>query len=343
MTTPLPQVTAATNIASSREFLPRIALFVGEAGSYLSVGIFDTQTEELEIVDQPTETRFFGRPLWSPGRDLLAYAQSEEDTSSIRIYDPAGANTRLLMAATPQADEGNESEPSIFLFGWSDDAEWLAYEYIYESVPGDLHLVNRSTSENIPISETGQVYWFEWSPHSTAFAISDSEAIYVGSPSSPNELEIFQGKYELGLIAWHPKDNKLLVTRTDNRANDGFNELWSLNLDHGDWVRVGSFPEISYFTYSPDGQLITVFSSAHWLDINLLTVVDTRTFEVVVEVELPEDILFSKLDWLDDEVMLTSSNNIYIVPIDSVDQSYWYFEPGDSSLESLPRLTFTDW
>lgn len=347
--TPMPTVTATEGGFSITQIYPQIALLCGEPGSYSAICTFDTQANVFEIIAQPTERFSHGRPLWSPDKELLAFARFDFETGVpyMQIYnsDTEGSNYLVLTEAQPLDDD---TLPGTFLYGWSNNAEWLSYDYFYEQAHPNSHLiylVNVLTQENTPVAlpNPENYSWFVWSSHHTAFAITNGETIYIGNPDIPNELTAYRGNGFLGLMAWHPTRNELLVGSKRNPIEEGLSQLRQLNIDTGEWTDISIFPHMAHFEFSPDGQFIAVHSQSRSLEKYRLEIIDASTFEPVKQIELPARLFFD-LDWSDNRtVALTANDNIYVIPLEEPEKAYWIFDDANPLYKEFSQIAITDW
>lgn len=349
-TTPIPTATATEDSFHMIQIYPQIASLCGEPGSHSAICTFDTQANALEIIAQPTERFSYGKPLWSPDKALLAFARLDFDTGvpSMQIYNPDTGISNYLTLTEAQFLDSNGAKPGPFFYGWSNNAEWLSYDYFYEQVHPDsswIYLVNVLTQENIPVAiQNPENYlWFVWSSHHTAFAITNGKTIYIGDPDKPNELDAYQGRGFLGLISWHPVRNELLVGSKRNPIEEGLSELRELNIDTGEWREVGLFPNMAHFEFSAEGQFIAIHSQSRTLEKYRLEVVDAGTFESIKQIELPPKLFFD-LDWLNDQtVALTTNDNIYVVPLEEPEKTYWILDDDNPLYEEFSQIAFADW
>lgn len=259
----------------------------------------------------------------------------------MQIYNPDTGISNYLTLTEAQSLDG-DTRPGIFLYGWSNDSHWLAYCYIYNSLEQKCYLINLLTQENSSIKLPNSI-WFVWSLHGIEFAMTDSEAIYIANPLSPNEMKAYQGSGFLGLMSWHPARNELLVGSKRNPIEEGLSELRQLNIDTGEWREVGLFPHMVHFEFSAEGQFIAIHSQSRRLEKYRLEVVDAGTFESIKQIELPPKLFFD-LDWLDDQpVALTTNDNIYVVPLEEPEKAYWILDDDNPLYQEFSQISFTDW
>lgn len=313
-----------------------------------NIGVFYAQTNTVEIVVQSATNLSFGRALWSPQKNMLAFAQLDSNTPtySLQIYNQPDQSNRHLEIIQPQVLDGDGIMPGLFLFGWSEDEEWLAYDYTYNAErldPKIMYLLNALTMENVSVEVPNPegYLWFSWSPYDSTFAIINGESVFVGNAQTPDQLMIYPGEDYLGLIAWHPFQNKIMVGSSNNMAAEGINQLQQIDLDTGEWIPVDSYDHIAGIAYSPDGRYIAVHSQ-HF-DLRRLIIVDAITFEVIQQIELPSERL-SSLEWSNNSLMsLTSKDNIFIVPVDIQAEPYWVFDENNPLYKSFYQVNITDW
>lgn len=341
---PIPPIpTVIKNRFDIARIYPQIALLCGETGRGSSICIFNTQANVFGIIARATERFSYGRPLWSPDKELLAFAQLDFDIGVpyVHIYNPDKGDTNYLALAESQSLD-DDTQPSTFLYGWSNDSNWLAYCYIYKSLEQNCYLVNLLTQENASI-ELPNSTWFAWSPHDMEFAMIGNEAIYIANPLSPNEMTVYQGSGFVGLIAWHPTRNELLVGSKKNSIEEGLSQLGQLNIDTGEWIDIGAFPHMAHFEFSPDGHFIAIHSQSRTLDKYRLEIIDASTFESAKQVELPSKLFFD-LDWIDNQTLaLTTNDNIYVVPLNRPNHAYWFLDDNNPLYEKFSQIAITDW
>jgi hypothetical protein len=343
ITTPIPLPPITIDGINNQQFYPQIVLLAGGAGNRPAIGIFDTQVNALGIVAQPTDDLSLSRPLWSPGKNLLAFSQfdSSTNTHSIQIYDPRTGNSDYLELTKAPILEG-DTQTGSFLYGWSHDSQWLAYCYIYESLHQICYTVNVLTQENTLI-ELPNSAWLVWSPYSEEFAMTDNETIYIGNANAQNKMTAYRGNDFLGLMAWHPTQNEILVGSKRNIIEEGLSQLRQLNIDRGEWTDIGSFPHMAHFAFSPDGQFIAIHSQSRTLETYRLEIIDASTFESVEKLELPSRLFFD-LDWLDNQtVALTANDNIYVIPLEEPEKAYWILDDDHPLYEEFSQITIADW
>lgn len=329
---------------NTRVFSPIIALQVGRSNINLSVAIFDTKSNNLELIAQPTDSWRYGKPLWAYGKSLLAFSKfdSVANVDYIEIYDLRTESSKEIPIISPIPLEGDDIL-GVFFHGWSKDSEWLAYCYIYESTQQQCAVTNTLTQQSTNIENFLNSTWFAWSNHSNEFAMLDNEAIYIGNPNLPNELTRHQGANFLGRIVWHPFRNAILVSNSDNLFVEGLNKLSLFDVDTNEWVTIGSFPDITHFAFSPDAQLIAIYSHSSVHETYQLQIIDGGTFSLVKQIELPAQ-FFPNLAWLDNQtVALTSRDNIYVIPLAESNSSYWLLDSPNILYQSFTKIYFSDW
>ncbi|MCZ7668988.1 MAG: hypothetical protein M5U34_18245 [Chloroflexi bacterium] len=287
--------------------------------------------------------------LWSEDKELLAFARLDFDTGTpyVQIYNPDTEASNYLALTEAQPLDG-DTRPGPFFYGWSNNAEWLSYDYFYEQVHPDSHviyLVNVLNQENtsVMIPNPENYSWFVWSSHHTAFAITNGETIYIGSPDIPDKLTEYRGNGFVGLIAWHPTRNEILAGSKRNAIEEGLSQLRQLNIDTGEWTDIGTFPHMAHFKFSPDGRFIAIHSQSRALENYRLEVIDASTFESIKQIELPSRLFFD-LDWFDEQtVALTTNDNVYVVPLKEPEQAYWILDDDNPLYEEFSQIIITDW
>ncbi|HIP69834.1 MAG TPA: hypothetical protein EYH05_00380 [Anaerolineae bacterium] len=319
--TPTSSAPTATGINPDiLEFDTQIA-FLGqyqEDDNYL-IGVLDVATSDLKIIADDKDVEF-GTPMWDPDKDRLAFTRSDSITVSLQISDLIDS-TQVFLNIGKSFEQKNNDNGIPFLFGWSGDAEWLAYALIYPTTKQNLYLVNVQTKENVLINNPNSI-WFSWSSRGGTFVFTDSNALYIGNVESPNDLEVHQGRGYISLMNWHPSKNILLVGIGTNIAGD-INQLWKLNTDSGEWFRIGEYPEIAHFKYAPNGEFIAIHLQDRIQGLNRLLIVEDETGSIMYEIELPENSFFD-LEWIDDVTIgLTARDNVYIVSTKAPSLSYW--------------------
>jgi len=331
------------------DFNPVIAFKGKTSGEwYDQVSTYDTASDKLTVVAEGIGLETFESPSWSPQGDLLAFIQSE---TSIVLYNPDNSIMVPLELARPNPPDGLESKIGLALGGWSFNGEWLSYQYMYDVFPGESYLLNRNTGESYYIGFPKPVNWLEWSPRGLQIAGFNSESIYVGEASNPEELSNAEAisQYELVghniyRLAWHPEENGLLVSTTEEDVLSSLNDLWYLNLDTGEQIYIGEYRSILDMAYSPDLAEIAI-SSTHFVDEdNQLFVIDAKSFETIAQFELPQGELFTQVKWLEASVpVLKANDNLYVLPIDQSGQAYWVLDPTNNPLGAYASVRITDW
>ena len=97
--------------------------------------------------------------------------------------------------------------------------------------------------------------------------------------------------------------------------------------------------------YSPNLTGIAISARDYATDENRLNIIDAQSFKTVTQIDLPTGPLFYQIEWLTaDTVVLSTGDNLYVLPVGEPEQAYWLLEPDNNPLlKAYSRVLIEDW
>lgn len=311
------------------------------------VGVFDPVTSENVFINPPEDSSdkiFGGRPLWDSNKDNLIFLDTDRSQNQLSLWitDKFGKQPQQIGQYYPRFIEDTDKSAGLFLYGWDNSNKWVAYAYTLSTVRRELNLLNTLTGKIIE-TPMKNLYWFQWSPNSDLYAYTDLESVYIASPETVTNPNTYSWSKFLGLVNWHPTENKILVAASDDLSTKGWTSLWELNLETETPILIGEFSNITQFNYSSGGTLIALYIYHNVDQISQLLILDDDTKEIIQKIDLPA-VFFRDLKWIDEEtIALNSGDNIYLLPINQSEYAEWVFGSKDPFYNILKNIQIVDW
>jgi TolB protein len=190
--------------------------------------VFSLEDDEINELSQRPGP--FQAPAWSPIDDRLLVGAINEDNLMDLVTVREGEAEVLVSGL--QRPVG---------FGWSPDAQWIAYRIIDEEGFGDLIVIDAVTGKEMAQTTDGGIIAFFWSPDSTKLAYltlaETPGAFNIAYSAQPEEIRLawsvldVEDGTNIRLADFVPTSEMLyLVTYFDQFAQS--HQIWSPDSTH---------------------------------------------------------------------------------------------------------------
>ena len=232
-TEPEGTVSLDTNLIPWQRITGKIAFSslttTGTKGTQAFLFVIDGDSRKAKLLKVNDAVQFTNL-TWSNDGLKLTYSQFDMSNPKWQLYNinSDGTNETAVFAA------GN-SYPS-----WSNDGR-LAHWYNGQIWIGYSLFYSKSYCEQTRPS---------WSPDNKYMVIAMHDGIYRVSLADTSALQLIKGSY-LSSPAYSPDGNKIAFVGTNSNG-----EIWTMNADGSNQLRLTQYQEDFYPAWSPDGKQI---------------------------------------------------------------------------------------